>query len=138
MNFDMESIRKIPCRKPSDRLNLALKIRENSPGVLHTLGITYALLGEYESQLGKIRFQHTKRRFNNIKRSNKSISPSIQGMKQELLIGSLLLIRWIMAKILPSSFRHSIEAIPKILKESPDDPYMLYNLGMVYTRSRKL
>ena len=33
--------------------NLALKIRDNNPAVLHTLGVTYALLGEYETQTGK-------------------------------------------------------------------------------------
>src|SRR6185312_14834336 len=32
-----------------------------------------------------------------------------------------------------SNFRNAIEQLEKSLKESPDDPYFLYNVGIVYS-----
>lgn len=113
--------------------DLALKLRENNPGVLHNLGINYALLGEYESTIGKNpipTYEKAIQQYQKIEQLDKTINTG-----NEIGIAYWFIAAYQMnhGEDPSDSFRRSIEAYRRFLKETSDDPYTLYNLAMVYS-----
>ena len=111
---------------------LALKIRKNSPGVLHTLGVTYALLGEYESQIGKNpipTYEKAIQQYEKIDQIDKSINTGMEGGIAYWFIAGYQMDH---GQDPSKSLRNAIEQYQKRLKVATDDPYTLYNLGTVY------
>ncbi len=116
-----------------NQANQGLKIRENSPGILHTLGVTYSLLGEYETQSGKnptASYKKAIQQYQRIEQLDKSFET---GMETGIAYWFIAIYQMDHGEDPKSSFHNAIEQLGKSLKESPDDPYFLYNLGMVYT-----
>lgn len=113
--------------------NLGLKINNRTTDIYYKLGVTYALLAEYESQTGK----------NPIPTLEKAIQQyrKIEQIDPNMNTGNETGIAyWYIAGYQTShnedpsvSFRHSTDEYEKFLKIAPDDPYVLYNLGMVYS-----
>jgi serine/threonine-protein kinase len=113
--------------------NLALSKRPNSPGVFFNIGATYVLIGEYENQNGK----------NPVPTYRKAIQyyQRIPQLDKSMNIGNETGIAyWFISEYQRNhgedptdSTRHAIEEFEELLKEKPDDPYALYNLGIVYT-----
>jgi len=113
--------------------NLALGKRPNAPGVFFNLGATYSVIGEYEDQNGK----------NPVRTYRKAIEyyQRIPQLDKSMIIGDETGIAyWFISEYQrnhgedPSdSTRNAIQEYEKLLKIKPDDPYPLYNLGIVYT-----
>jgi eukaryotic-like serine/threonine-protein kinase len=112
--------------------NMALSKRANTPGVLFNIGATYVLFGEYENGNGK----------NPVPTYTKAIDyyQRIEKIDKSMNVGNETGIAyWFIASYQMShgedpseSFRNSIVEYEKFLKEKPNDPFVLYNLGMVY------
>lgn len=113
--------------------NLALNKNPNTPGVLFNIGATYVLIGEYENQNGK----------NPVPTYRKAIQfyQRIPQIDKSMVVGNETGIAyWFISEYQRNhgedptdSTRNSIAEFQSLLKEKPDDPYALYNLGMVYT-----
>jgi serine/threonine-protein kinase len=113
--------------------NQGLKIRENSPGILSLLGVTYSLLGEYQSQSGKnpiASYEKAIQQYQRIEQLDKSFET---GMETGIAYWFIASYQMEHGEDPNSSFQNAIEQIEKSLKDSPDDPYFLYNLGMIYS-----
>jgi eukaryotic-like serine/threonine-protein kinase len=113
--------------------NQGLRIRENSPGILNILGVTYSLLGEYEAQSGKNPTDSYKKaiqQYQRIEQLDKSFETEMETGIAYWFIATYQMEHGEDPK---NSFHNAIEQLEKSLKESPDDPYFLYNLGIVYS-----
>ncbi len=118
--------------------NIALNLGPNTPGVFFNLGATYVLVGEYENSNGK----------NPVPTYKKAIEyyHRITQIDKSMNIGNETGIAyWFIASYQMShgedpseSFRSSIDEYQNFLKEKPDDPFVLYNLGMTYTDQGEL
>ncbi|HEY7162434.1 MAG TPA: hypothetical protein VH815_14305, partial [Acidobacteriota bacterium] len=116
-----------------NQANQGLKIRENSPGILNLLGVTYSLLGEYETQSGKdptASYKKAIQQYQRIEQLDKSFET---GMETGIAYWFIATYQMEHGEDPNSNFHNAIEQLEKSLKESPDDPYFLYNLGIVYS-----
>ncbi len=116
-----------------NQANQGLRIRENSPGILSLLGVTYSLLGEYETQSGKnpkASYEKAIQQYQRIEQLDKSFET---GMETGIAYWFIATYQMEHGEDPKSSFHNGIEQLEKSLKDSPDDPYFLYNLGIVYT-----
>jgi serine/threonine-protein kinase len=116
-----------------NQANQGLKIRENSPGILNILGITYSLLGEYETQSGKNPIASYKKAIQQYQRIEQLDKSFETGMETGIAYWFIGIYQMEHGEDPKSSFENAIEQLKKSLKDSPDDPYFLYNLGIVYT-----
>ena len=111
--------------------NQALKIKENIPAVFSTLGLAYSTLGEFESLNGKNPIPYLEKSIQEY-RKNEQFNDISEG-------GQIGTAYWYIAQyqseqgVDPSdSYRKGIEEYEKFLKQSPDDPYTLYNLATIH------
>jgi serine/threonine-protein kinase len=125
---------------PSNTLNeairqgsRALELSPQNAGVHHNIGVTIVLLGEYESQSGKNpapTFQKAIQHYESIAKIDKTVNT---GNEEGIAYWFLATYQKNHGQDPTESFHRSIKAYEKFLKEAPDDPYVLYNLGIVYT-----
>jgi eukaryotic-like serine/threonine-protein kinase len=113
--------------------NVALTKRPDTPGVLFNIGATYVLVGEYENQNGKNpvpTYQNAIQYYQRIRQIDKSMNI---GNETGIAYWFISAYQRNHGEDPSESIHHSIEEFEQLLKEKPDDPYALYNLGMVYT-----
>jgi serine/threonine-protein kinase len=112
---------------------LSLKMRENNPDVLHNLGVAYALLAEYQAQIGENPIPTYELAIQNYQKIGKIDRTMNTGNEEGIAYWFMAVYQMDHGMDPTNSFRKSIEGYQKLLKEAPDDPYSLYNLGACYS-----
>lgn len=113
--------------------NNALKLSPDNAGVMHNIGVTLALLGEYENQNGKNpvpTYQKALDLYKKVQQIDRTINT---GNEEGIAYWFIASYQKDHGEDPTENYRRSTEAYEKILKEAPNDPYALYNVGMVYS-----
>ncbi len=112
--------------------NRSLKIRPNNPAVFLNLGMAYVTLAEYHDQTGKNPIETYEKAIQQYKRVEQ-IDPTIHtGNEQGIAYWFIASSQKKRGEDPSNSYRRSIEQYQSFLKGAPDDPYVVYNLGILY------